>query len=185
MINKKDCCGCTACAHICPVKCIEMKEDKEGFLYPAVDNEKCIHCHKCERVCPIGNLINYNNETKAFIGYNKNEEIREKSSSGGIFSLAAEWIIEQNGVVFGAAFDENFEVCHIAAENEEELSKLRGSKYVQSRLGDAYPKVKQYLENNRKVLFTGTGCQIAGLKKYLNKDLMYQYILILMYMFQI
>ena len=117
-----------------------------------------------------GNLINYNNETKAFIGYNKNEEIREKSSSGGIFSLAAEWIIEQNGVVFGAAFDENFEVCHIAAENEEELSKLRGSKYVQSRLGDAYPKVKQYLENNRKVLFTGTGCQIAGLKKYLNKD---------------
>ena len=170
MINKKDCCGCTACAHICPVKCIEMKEDKEGFLYPAVDNEKCIHCHKCERVCPIGNLINYNNETKAFIGYNKNEEIREKSSSGGIFSLAAEWIIEQNGVVFGAAFDENFEVCHIAAENEEELSKLRGSKYVQSRLGDAYPKVQQYLENNRKVLFTGTGCQIAGLKKYLNKD---------------
>ena len=170
MINKKDCCGCTACAHICPVKCIEMKEDKEGFLYPAVDNEKCIRCHKCERVCPIGNLINYNNETKTFIGYNKNEEIREKSSSGGIFSLAAEWIIEQNGVVFGAAFDENFEVCHIAAENEEELSKLRGSKYVQSRLGDAYPKVKQYLENNRKVLFTGTGCQIAGLKKYLNKD---------------
>ena len=116
------------------------------------------------------NLINYNNETKTFIGYNKNEEIREKSSSGGIFSLAAEWIIEQNGVVFGAAFDENFEVCHIAAENEEELSKLRGSKYVQSRLGDAYPKVQQCLENNRKVLFTGTGCQIAGLKKYLNKD---------------
>ena len=81
MINKKDCCGCTACAHICPVKCIEMKEDKEGFLYPAVDNEKCIHCHKCERVCPIGSLINYNNETKTFIGYNKNEEIREKFCS--------------------------------------------------------------------------------------------------------
>ena len=170
MINKKDCCGCTACMHICPVKCIEMKEDKEGFLYPAVDNEKCIHCHKCERVCPIGNLRNDHTETRTFVGYYKNEEIRKKSSSGGIFSAVSEWLLEQNGVVFGAAFDENFEVCHIAAENEEELSKLRGSKYVQSRLGDAYPKVQQCLENNRKVLFTGTGCQIAGLKKYLNKE---------------
>lgn len=170
MINKKDCCGCTACIHICPVKCIEMKEDSEGFLYPAVDNEKCINCHKCENVCPIGNLRNDNTETKTFIGYNKNEKVRKQSSSGGIFSLAAEWIIKQNGAVFGAAFDDNFEVCHIAVETKEELSKLRGSKYVQSRLGDAYPLVKRYLENSRLVLFTGTACQIAGLKKYLNKE---------------
>ena len=221
MVDKKECCGCTACMHICPVKCIEMKEDKEGFLYPAVDNEKCIHCRKCERVCPIkdkavlgspfqGSCLqsrlrgsresrNYNDfspsvtakpchlprqrEAKdglsaqsdeklinVFIGYNKNEEIREQSSSGGIFSLAAEWIINQNGVVFGAAFDENFEVCHIAAETKEQLSKLRGSKYVQSRMGNTYPLVKRYLENNCKVLFTGTACQIAGLKKYLSKD---------------
>lgn len=170
MINKKDCCGCTACIHICPVKCIEMKEDKEGFLYPAVDNEKCINCRKCENVCPIQNINNVNTETDTIVGYNKNEEIREKSSSGGIFSLAAEWIIKQNGAVFGAAFDDNFEVCHIVAETEKGLSKLRGSKYVQSRLGDTYPLVKQYLESNRKVLFTGTACQIAGLKKYLNKD---------------
>lgn len=170
MIDKKDCCGCTACVHICPLKCIEMKEDKEGFLYPITDNEKCIHCNKCEDVCPIINLKNENSETKTFIGYNKNEEIIKLSSSGGIFSLAAEWVLKENGVVFGAAFDENFEVCHFSVETMEELSKLRGSKYVQSRLGDAYPKVQQYLENNRKVLFSGTACQIAGLKNYLNKD---------------
>ena len=170
MIHKNKCCGCTACIHACPVKCIEMKEDKEGFLYPTVDNEKCINCHKCERVCPVENLRNDNTETKTFIGYSKKEEIRKVSSSGGIFSLVSEWILSQNGVVFGASFDENFEVYHVAAETEEELSKLRGSKYVQSRLGDVYPLVKQYLENNRKVLFTGTACQIAGLKNFLKKD---------------
>lgn len=170
MKDKKTCCGCTACMHICPVKCIEMREDEEGFLYPLVDKRKCISCHKCENVCPVENLRNDNTDTKTFVGYNKNEEIRSKSSSGGIFSLLAEWILSQDGVIFGAAFDENFEVCHVAAENEEELSKLRGSKYVQSRLDDTYPLVKQYLEGNRKVLFTGTACQIAGLKKFLNKD---------------
>lgn len=170
MKDKKTCCGCTACMHICPVKCIEMREDEEGFLYPLVDKRKCISCHKCENVCPVENLRNDNIDTKTFVGYNKNEEIRSKSSSGGIFSLLAEWILSQDGVIFGAAFDENFEVCHVAAENEEELSKLRGSKYVQSRLDDTYPLVKQYLEGNRKVLFTGTACQIAGLKKFLNKD---------------
>lgn len=170
MIDKKDCCGCTACVHVCPLKCIEMKEDKEGFLYPVIDNEQCIHCNTCTYVCPVIHSKNEHAETKTFIGYNKNEEVRKSSSSGGIFSLASDWILKQNGVVFGAAFDENFEVCHMAAETAENLSKLRSSKYVQSRLGDAYPTVQQYLENNRKVLFTGTACQIAGLKQYLTKD---------------
>ena len=170
MINKKKCCGCTACLHICPVKCIKMQEDDEGFLYPSVDKEKCIHCHKCEKVCPIQNIINDNTETETYVGYSKNEEIRKQSSSGGMFSVVAEWILRQNGAVFGAAFDENFEVCHIAVETETELSKLRGSKYVQSNLLDVYPQVLQYLENGRKVLFSGTACQIAGLKKYLNND---------------
>lgn len=170
MINKKDCCGCTACEQACPVKCINMKEDGEGFLYPAADMEKCIHCHKCEKVCPVQNTSIVNSESKMFVGYNKNEEIRKKSSSGGIFSAVSEWFLEQNGVVFGAAFDENFEVCHIAAETQEELSKLRGSKYVQSRLDNTYGLVQQYLKSNRKVLFTGTACQIAGLKAYLNRE---------------
>lgn len=170
MMNKKECCGCTACMHVCPIKCIVMHEDEEGFLYPAIEKEKCIDCHKCEKVCPVRNTENVNRKTETLVGYNRNEEIRKQSSSGGVFSVIAEWVLEQNGVVFGAAFDENFEVHHIAVESKEELAKLRGSKYVQSRLENVYPEVKQYLEINRIVLFTGTACQIAGLKKYLSKE---------------
>lgn len=169
MIDKMECCGCTACQHICPVRCITMQEDEEGFLYPAVHEDKCIHCHKCEKVCPVRNADPVNEKTQTFVGYTKDEEIRRQSSSGGIFSVIAEWILQQHGVVFGAAFDENFEVHHIAVETKEELEKLRGSKYVQSRLENVYPQVKQYLGAGRKVLFTGTACQIAGLIRYLNK----------------
>ena len=174
-MKKKECCGCTACLHVCPVNCITMQEDEEGFLYPIIEKDKCISCHQCEKVCPIQNTSILNIKTQTFVGYSKDEEIRKQSSSGGIFSALAEWIIQQNGVVFGAAFDENFEVHHIAIETREELSKLRGSKYVQSRLENVYPEVKQYLEMKRIVLFTGTSCQIAGLKKYLNKEYEYLY----------
>lgn len=170
MKNKKDCCGCTACMHACPVKCIKMLEDEEGFLYPITDEEKCIHCNKCENVCPIRNIRNSNSQTETFVGYNRNEGIRKQSSSGGIFSVIAQWILQQNGVIYGAAFNKDFEVCHISAETEEGLAELRGSKYVQSWLGNVYPEVKDYLEKKRSVLFTGTACQIAGLKKYLNKE---------------
>ena len=170
MINLKGCCGCTACMHVCPVKCIAMQEDEEGFLYPVIEEEKCIHCHKCEKVCPIPNIENLNTKTETFVGYSRDEAIRKQSSSGGIFSVVAEWILQEGGVVFGAAFDENFEVCHIAIETEAGLEKLRGSKYVQSRMENVYPEAKQYLEMKRKVLFTGTACQIAGLKKYLNHE---------------
>ena len=146
MIEKKECCGCTACVHICPVNCITMQEDEEGFLYPVIEEEKCIHCHKCEKVCPgrITKQIHTNTET--FVGYCIDEEIRKQSSSGGIFSVVAEWIIQQKGVVFGAAFDDNFEVHHIAIETKAELEKLRGSKYVQSRMENVYLEVKQYLK---------------------------------------
>lgn len=170
MIDKKECCGCTACLQVCPVKCIEMKEDEEGFLYPVIEKEKCIHCHKCEKVCPVQNIDNSNTETETHVGYCTDDEIRKQSSSGGIFSVIAEWMLQQNGVVFGAAFDEDFEVHHIAIETMEELAKLRGSKYVQSRLENVYPEAKHYLEMKRKVLFTGTACQIAGLKKYLDRE---------------
>lgn len=169
MIEKQDCCGCTACLHSCPVHCITMQEDEEGFLYPVIDEDHCIHCHKCETVCPMQKQENRDTGSAVFVGYCRNEVIRKQSSSGGIFSVLAECVLQQNGVVFGAAFDENFEVYHIAIETETDLPKLRGSKYVQSRLGNAYPEIKRYLEMGRKVLFTGTACQIAGLKKYLNK----------------
>ena len=170
MTNKKYCCGCTACVHICPVKCITMREDGEGFLYPAVDSQRCIGCRKCDEVCPARSVENGNTETDTYICYNRDDKVRKQSSSGGVFSLLSEWVIKQNGAVFGAAFGGDFEVCHIAAETEEELSKLRGSKYVQSRLEDAYPLAKKYLENKSMVLFSGTACQIAGLKKYLGRE---------------
>ena len=132
MVNKKECCGCTACLHVCPAKCIVMQEDEEGFLYPIIDKEKCIQCHRCETVCPVRHTDNLNTKTETYVGYSRDEEIRKQSSSGGIFSVIAEWILQQRGVVFGAAFDENFEVHHIAIETKKELVKLRGSKYVQS-----------------------------------------------------
>ena len=169
-MNKNECCGCTACLHVCPVGCITMQEDEEGFLYPIIEKENCIHCHKCQKVCPVRNADSVNVKTETFVGYSKDEEIRKQSSSGGIFSVIAEWILQQGGVVFGAAFDKNFEVYHVAIEKKKDLVKLRGSKYVQSRLENVYPEVKQYLEIKRKVLFTGTACQIAGLKKYLQKE---------------
>lgn len=170
MRNKKECCGCTACLHICPINCIVMKEDEEGFLYPNIDKAKCIHCNKCKEVCPNRNIENRNTRTQTFVGYYKDDEVRKQSSSGGIFSAIAEWILQQKGVVFGAAFDENFEVHHIAVETKEELIKLRGSKYVQSRLENTFLEAKEYLEKKRKVLFTGTACQIAGLKNYLSAE---------------
>ena len=170
MRNKKECCGCTACFHICPINCIVMKEDEEGFLYPNIDKAKCIHCNKCKEVCPNRNIENRNTRTQTFVGYYKDDEVRKQSSSGGIFSAIVEWILQQKGVVFGAAFDENFEVHHIAVETKEELIKLRGSKYVQSRLENTFLEAKEYLEKKRKVLFTGTACQIAGLKNYLSSE---------------
>lgn len=169
MMEKQFCCGCTACVHSCPVHCITMQEDEEGFLYPLIDKERCIHCHRCETVCPMQKAEKRITDTEVYVGYCKDEVTRERSSSGGIFSVLTEWALQQNGVVFGAAFDENFEVHHIAIETQAELEKLQGSKYVQSSLENVYPEVKEYLEIGRKVLFSGTACQIVGLKNYLEK----------------
>lgn len=170
MEDKSKCCGCSACEQICPVRCIKMKEDKEGFLYPEIDKERCIHCKKCERVCPIKYPNIKNKKTKTYVGYARNEKIRKKSSSGGIFSLLAESVLEQNGVVFGAAFDHHFRVHHIAVTTMEELKKLRGSKYLQSRIENTFCETKEYLNEGRIVLYSGTACQIEGLQKYLEKS---------------
>lgn len=171
-IEKKiKCCGCSACANICPKKCILMEKDEEGFLYPVVDENRCINCGLCEKICPIINKKKYNEKKKmTYASYNKNEEIRKKSTSGGFFSALAEKIIELGGVVFGAAFDENFIVKHIAVENKEDLYKFRGSKYVQSIIGDTYQQVRELLEKDKYVLYSGTPCQIYGLRAYLKKD---------------
>jgi NAD-dependent dihydropyrimidine dehydrogenase PreA subunit len=173
MINikdNKDCCGCSACASVCPKHCITMSEDSEGFLYPCVDENACIDCHLCEKVCPI---INYGNEREPLAVYaakNPDETIRMQSSSGGIFTLLAERVIDEGGVVFGATFNDRWEVVHNYVETKEELAKFRGSKYVQSKIGDSYQMAKSFLKEGRKVLFSGTPCQIVGLKKYLCKD---------------
>lgn len=169
--DKSKCCGCTACASVCPNQCISMKEDKEGFLYPRVELKKCIDCGLCEKVCPVIHSKNAGNEVKnTYIAYAKDKDLRMMSSSGGIFSLCADWILEQGGIVTGAAFDEELLVHHICIDNKKDLDKLRGSKYLQSRMENVYSKVKVFLDDGKKVLFTGTACQIAGLKSYLRKE---------------
>ena len=168
--DKEKCCGCHACYNICPKNAISMKEDENGFKYPVVDKEKCINCGLCEKVCPIINSTEKENNINAYACINKNEQIRKQSSSGGIFTLLAEEIIKLNGVVFGVSFDKDFNVVHSYIENIDELEKFRGSKYVQSSINDTYKKAKEFLNKDRYVLFTGTPCQIEGLKAYLQKD---------------
>jgi coenzyme F420-reducing hydrogenase beta subunit len=147
-----------------------MYEDEEGFLYPVVDIKTCTDCGLCEKVCPV---INYKVGKKPNLVYaakSHDEQIRMESSSGGVFTLLAEQIIKDGGIVFGARFNENWEVIHDYTETIEGLSAFRGSKYVQSRIGKTYSQAKQFLKAGRKVLFSGTPCQIAGLKLFLRKE---------------
>ena len=168
--NLVDCCGCASCVQVCPKKCISFKEDKQGFRYPFVNNSLCIDCGRCEKVCPIYKDHLVKTPIVVYAAKNKNEVIRRASSSGGIFSILAEQVITDGGVVFGAKFDENWEVVHDYTETIDGLAAFRGSKYLQSRIEDNYKKVKVFLQNGRKVLFSGTPCQIAGLKSFLQKD---------------
>lgn len=167
------CTGCEACANICPKACIAMTEDREGFRFPEIDSSKCIGCDLCERACPVLSPIPIEKteaDVKVYALIHKDDGVRAKSSSGGAFSAIAEYVLEQGGVVFGAAFDEKFDVRHIGVETVEDLSKLRGSKYVQSWIGDTYRKAKKFLQEGRLVFFTGTACQTSGLLGYLGKD---------------
>lgn len=168
--DKSKCCGCMSCVQKCPKGCIVMVEDEEGFLYPQVNSSLCTDCRLCEKICPVINQANEKEPVKVYAAVNKDEKILNQSSSGAIFTLVAEKIIAEGGVVFGAAFNENWEVCHTFVEKNEDLAKLRGSKYVQSRIGTSYRDVESFLKKGRKVLFTGTPCQISGLRKFLRKD---------------
>lgn len=164
------CTGCGACEQICVKKCITMVENNEGFLYPEVDEKSCSNCGLCGRICPVINMNCDGDEVdSAYAAYCKDYNIREISSSGGVFTLLAQYVLRQNGIVFGAEFDAEFGVCHSYVENENQLYKLQGSKYTQSVTGNSYKQVKCFLKDNRTVLFTGTPCQIAGLKGYLGK----------------
>lgn len=168
--SKRDCSGCAACMNICPLACINMQEDDEGFLYPYVNEDVCVHCGACEKVCPELHSYERREPERVFAAQNIMQEIRRKSSSGGIFYSLAQQIITQGGIVVAARFDENWEVIHDVAKTIEELPGFLGSKYVQSRIGNSYAKVASFLREGHKVLFVGTPCQVTGLKHYLKKD---------------
>lgn len=168
--KKQDCCGCEACVQSCPKQCITMQTDEEGFSYPKVALHKCIDCKICEKVCPERNIISPQTPLQVFAAQANNQDIIKKSSSGGIFSLLASKVLEQGGVVFGAIFDEQWNVKHSFIESSDDLDLLRRSKYVQSKIGNTFKQVKFFLENDRKVLFSGTPCQVKGLKLFLSKD---------------
>ena len=170
IIDKNKCLGCSACFNICLKNAISMGYDSEGFQYPKIDNAKCIKCGLCLKVCPIINNKKENKVLEVYGAKNKNVNEQLKSSSGGMFSIFANYVLEQNGTVFGASFDNNWKVVHKYIDKKENLDALRRSKYVQSDINTTYKQAKQFLDEGKLVLFTGTPCQIAGLKSYLQKD---------------
>jgi coenzyme F420-reducing hydrogenase beta subunit len=165
--EKENCCGCEACRQSCPKQCITMYQDSEGFLYPNVNLQECINCHICEKVCPIINQLEGQKPLSIYAAKNTNKQIRSNSSSGGVFMAIAEKVIDEGGVVFGARFNEKWEIVHDYTETKSGIHPFMGSKYFQSNIKDTYSIAKSFLKENRKVLFTGTPCQIAGLKHYL------------------
>lgn len=171
LLNKSQCCGCSACVSVCPQRCIHFVADREGFLYPkGVDTGKCIDCDLCEKVCPVLSQREERKPIAVYAAKNSNEPIRMCSSSGGAFTLLAERIIANDGVVFGARFDDAWNVIHAWTDTVEGLSAFRGSKYVQSKMGQSYQQVKDFLSEGRQVLFSGTPCQVSGLKRFLRKE---------------
>lgn len=168
--EKKDCCGCGACLNICPKNAISMEEDQYGFIYPKIDKKLCIGCHLCKKVCAFQNTEEENYPIETFAAVSKDEIQARQSASGGIFAAIAQQHINEKGIVFGAAFDKEWNVCHIGIDRFDELKRLQGSKYTQSDTKETFRKTKELLESGKKVLYSGTPCQIAGLKKFLNKE---------------
>lgn len=168
--HKKGCCGCTACASVCAHHCITMYEDAEGFKYPKVDEKACVDCGLCEKVCPMLHADSDKKILQVIAAKHKDEVVRKESSSGGVFSILAEAFVADGGVVVGCAMNENLQAVHIICETKEELIRLRSSKYVQSEMGDIFPQVRQLLRDGKKVLFSGTPCQVAGLRNFLIKQ---------------
>ena len=171
IVNKNQCCGCGGCAQKCPRQAISMIEDEEGFLYPKINKQKCVDCGLCNKVCPqLKELNDIDVQHKIYALYNKDRDIQFKSSSGGVFTELAKYVLENDGVVYGAAYYDKFKVKHIEIKKIEEINKLRKSKYIQSNIRDSYRKIEQELKEKKLVLFSGTPCQVNGLKNFLIRD---------------
>lgn len=169
--DKNLCIGCAACKNVCPQGAVTMSENEEGFLYPFVDGKLCVDCNVCKNICPINSRKNDDGVIpEAYAVQNADEVMRENSSSGGVFTLISEYIIDQGGFVYGSGFDDRFNVVHKVCKKKEDLSELMGSKYVQSDTRYIFKEIEERLKNNEKVLFTGTPCQIGALKAFLKKD---------------
>jgi coenzyme F420-reducing hydrogenase beta subunit len=169
IVNKNLCTGCTACMNNCPKGAISFKEAKDGFKYPVIDQDKCIDCGLCQRTCPVLNTTENESINKCYVGYNKESKERLNASSGSIFSLVANYVLDNKGIVVGAAFDEDNHLKHIAVEKKKDLDPLRKSKYLQSDLDNIFKYIKEQLKT-RKVLFVGTPCQVAGIKAFIKKS---------------
>ena len=167
---KEECSGCTACMNICPKNAIEMIEDNEGFKYPKIDNDKCIKCGACYKICPNIRKDEINTIQKAYGVKHKDEKERVTSRSGGVFIALSDYILKLGGVVYGAELDEDFNLKHNRAVNKEQRNKFKGSKYIQSNMNDTIKLVQNDLKSGRKVLFSGTACQVSGVKACVQKE---------------
>ncbi|MBQ9439910.1 MAG: Coenzyme F420 hydrogenase/dehydrogenase, beta subunit C-terminal domain [Paludibacteraceae bacterium] len=178
-MDKHACCGCGACISVCPVNCISMKADAEGFLYPKIETDSCINCNTCRAVCPMPSAVSTSSQPQHIYACQlKASEERKRSSSGGIFYAIAKWIIQNSGIVYGAAFDNKLKLRHTTATTLEELEALRGSKYIQSEISDVtFKEIKAHLQAQRWCYFVGTGCQVAALKSFISKDKQHPYLI--------
>ena len=172
IIDKKECCGCWACYNVCPKQSIKMLEDMEGFRYPSINLDSCINCGLCEKVCPVLHSTDDDlpHKQEGFILQHKDDEIRKQSTSGGAYTAIAKWVLNQGGVVFGAGYLEGtFTVVHQWIEKEEDLFIFRNSKYVQSEMRDCFQQALTFLRAGRWVCFSGTPCQIEGLRYFFRR----------------
>lgn len=171
--DKKDCCGCGACMNVCPKNAIRMAEDEVGFVYPEIDQNLCIGCGACKKACGYQMQPMMQKSEAVYAAASNDDNLLRKSASGGAFAVLAENVLKKGGVVYGAALpleSGKLEPKHLRIDTVERLPELQGSKYVQSAIGDTYAQAKKDLLDGKSVLFSGTPCQIAGLKQYLKKD---------------
>ena len=173
LLNKELCTGCTACVNACPSGCLDMLSDEYGFAYPFVsDPSRCISCGMCETICPARHKWDKDEfrMPPAYAAYSKDQEVRQASSSGGVFSEFACEVLSRGGVVYGAAWDDGFRVVHTSVERIEDLYRLRGAKYSESSLGKLFSSIQKELSNGREVMFAGTPCQVSGLMAFLGNN---------------